>query len=112
MVYIFDTSSLRVLQNYFPDSFPAFWQNWEQEVAFGNIISVREVKRELDLLAVSEHLIDWLDSNRDVFLPPTESESDFVAQIFSVPHFRQLISAQNQLKGMRSLTRLSLRQLA
>lgn len=100
MVYIFDTSSLRVLQNYFPDSFPTFWQYWAQEVAQGNIISVREVKRELDLLAVSEHLINWSNSNRDVFFPPTDGESDFVGQIFSVPHFRQLISAQNQLKGM------------
>ena len=67
MIYVFDTSSLRVLQNYFPDSFPTFWQNWEQEVALGKIISVREVKRELDLLAVSEHLIDWSNSNRQVF---------------------------------------------
>ena len=99
MLYVFDTSSFRVLQNYFPDSFPSFWENWQGEVANGIVLSVREVKRELDIQAVQEHLIDWCDGNSHIFLSPTDEESDFVGRIFSVPHFRQLISAQNQLLG-------------
>jgi hypothetical protein len=85
MPYVFDTSSFRVLQNYFPSSFPTFWANWQIEVTNGDIISVREVKRELDVQAVQEHLIDWCNGNSHIFLSPTDEESELVVRIFAIP---------------------------
>jgi len=47
MIYVFDTSSFIVLGHYFPQRFPSFWQNLDQAVADGEVLSVREVLNEL-----------------------------------------------------------------
>jgi hypothetical protein len=43
MPFIFDTNSLRVLGNYYPDQFPSFWQRFENAVEKKDVLSVREV---------------------------------------------------------------------
>ena len=53
MIYVFDTSSFRVLGNYYPDRFPSFWEMFDELVAAGRIVSVREVHRELDVLTMN-----------------------------------------------------------
>ena len=41
--YVFDTNSIRVIGNYYPDHFPSFWMQFEQAVSDGEVKSVREV---------------------------------------------------------------------
>ena len=100
MVYVFDTSSFRVLGNYFPNSFPSFWSNFDLAVSSGFIVSVREVYNELENQGnVKPHIVEWISTNRNIFSAPGDQETDFVREIFAVPHFRQLIPRISQLRG-------------
>ena len=99
MAYVFDTSSFSVLGNYYPEQFPTFWEKFNQAVVVGDIISVREVHRELEFYARHPHLSDWVGDHRDIFLLPSPEETQFVQEIFSVQHFRMLVSEQDLLAG-------------
>lgn len=98
-MYVFDTNSFRVLGNYYPDVFPSFWVELEKLVAAGEVGSVREVEKELELQNPIEHLIAWCDANKPLFPTPTEEEMHGVADIFAVEHFRQLIGEKQRLRG-------------
>lgn len=97
--YVFDSSSFIVLSHYFPARFPSFWDAFNQLVVAGNLISVREVMREIEVRAAKPHLRNWIIENRRVFLPPTPKETLFVRKILSNQHFQQLISAKQRLKS-------------
>lgn len=99
MIYVLDTNSFIVCSHYFPARFPTFWNQFDALVEDGRIISVREVKNELEHEASREHLRNWIDANRSIFLPPNAQETQFVAQIFAVPHFQQLIGKKQRLAG-------------
>ncbi|NQT19655.1 MAG: DUF4411 family protein [Planctomycetes bacterium] len=99
MIYVFDTSSFIVLSHYFPQRFPSFWEQFDEAVSQGAVISVREVYKELDKEASKEHLHDWLKRNKQVFLMPSEEETEFVAEIFAVTHFQYLVTQKQRLKG-------------
>jgi len=100
MIYVFDTSSFIVLGHYFPQRFPSFWKHFETSVQSGEILSAREVYNELKGKGNKPHLDDWIDANKKVFLVPTPNETAFVGTIFAVPHFQQLVSEQQRLKGV------------
>lgn len=99
MVYVFDTSSFRVLNHYFPQRFPSFWINFNTHTSSGKIISVREVYNELVLQGIKPHLTDWVKLNKTIFLTPDANETKFIAQIFAVPHFRNLVNQKQILQG-------------
>ncbi len=98
MIYVFDTSSLNALNAYYPDIFKEFWNRFNRMVSAGHMMSTREVFREIGPLG-REHTLAWAKNNKAVFTMPTAGETEFVAQIFAVPHFRQLIGAKQQLRG-------------
>lgn len=98
-LYVFDTSSCRVLRNYYPDRFPTFWENFQDAIKSGHIVSVREVYNELEQQLQDHWLWDWVKKNRELFLTPTAEETAFVAEIFAVPHFRMLVGETQRLKG-------------
>lgn len=95
MIYVFDTSSLRVLGNYYPDRFPSFWEMFDDLVAAGRIVSVREARNELKYQSTKDHLDRWVDGNKGIFLSPTIAEVEFVSRIFEARHFQQLVSGRN-----------------
>ena len=99
-LYVFDTNSLRVFGNYYPDSFPTFWDQLDHLVTTGLLTSVREVRKELENQNTSEHLEAWINAHEELFTAPSEDEMEVVAEIFRVPHFRQLIGEQQRLKGL------------
>ncbi len=98
-MYILDTSSIRVLGNYYPDVFPSFWEQLNDAIQRGEIGSVREVRKELELQDTSEHVAEWAKLNAAIFLSPTEAEMQIVADIFKVRHFQQLIGEKQRLRG-------------
>ncbi|MHB1104681.1 MAG: DUF4411 family protein [Devosia sp.] len=58
-MYVFDTSPLSALfKNYYPRRFPTLWAQFDALVAGGQIVSTREVMREVDDGAV-ENLRTW-----------------------------------------------------
>lgn len=98
MIYFIDTSSFRELERYYPDVFRTFWLLFQDDVDAGNILSVREVLRELN--AVPENnVVAWAKANSEIFRIPNAEEAQFVATILAVPHFLQLIPAKAQLTG-------------
>lgn len=98
MAYVFDTNSFRVLGNYYPAQFQTFWRQFNQAVIDGKIISVREVHKELES-QIQPPLSDWVKNHKGIFMPPSAAETRFVTNIFSIRHFRTLVSAQSLLAG-------------
>lgn len=47
MPYIFDTNSIAALSHYYPKRFPTFWTLFDAAVDAEEVISVREVSKEL-----------------------------------------------------------------
>jgi hypothetical protein len=62
MIYVFDTGAFIRLNSYYPDVFPGFWQQFDQAVGAGDIMSTREVFRELDR-EDSDHVLSWAKGN-------------------------------------------------
>ena len=98
-LYVLDTNSIKVFGNYYPESFPSFWERLAELIAAGEIISVREVSRELEYQNPIPHLLKWSEDNNGLFSTPSTAETDFVAEIFRVPHFLQLIGQKQMLRG-------------
>ncbi len=94
-----DTNSFRVFGNYYPDIFPTFWTNLDALVADGRLVSVSEVRKEIEFQDASEHVIDWVERNAQIFRTPTADEMTAVAQILGVDHFQQLIGKTARLRG-------------
>lgn len=99
MLYVFDTNSIRVLGNYYPERFPTFWKRFNEAVQRGDVVSVREVLNELEKQAVAPWLLQWVQANRGSFLLPVPAETEFISQIFRVPHFLTLIGEMQRLRG-------------
>lgn len=99
MKYVFDTNSFRVLENYYPERFPTFWDNFNEAVEAGTIVSVREIYTEMENQVRPSWLLDWARQHRAIFLKPGSAEMEFVAEIFQVPHFRTLVGTTQVLQG-------------
>jgi hypothetical protein len=99
MVYVLDTSSLIVIENYYPDLFPTFWNKLNTLVANGQIISTKEVFREIENINHKSIVLDWAKQHKELFATPSLQELLFVKSIFSVSHFQCLINEKQRLKG-------------
>ena len=102
MTYVFDNSPLSALfRNYYRRRFPTLWQHFDELVENGDIVSTREVLREIDDGAV-DRLRDWSAENQELFTVPNADEGTFVGRIYAVQHFQQNIERQKMLKGGRN----------
>lgn len=102
MTYVFDNSPLSALfRNYYRRRFPSLWRRFDDLVIDGNIVSTREVRRELED-GPDESLREWVAQNRELFTIPNAEEGAFVARIYVVPHFQQNIELQKLLRGGRN----------
>lgn len=99
MPFVFDTNSFQVIENYYPDRFPTFWDNFNEAVASETVISVREVYNELQYRGRAEWFLEWAKQHKQSFLKASAAETAFVAEIFRVPHFQSLLSREQILKG-------------
>lgn len=97
MIHVLDTSSLIVLQHYFPNQFPTFWSNLDSAITAGEVVSVREVLKEFS--SQKQWLSDWIKKQSGMFLTPGSPETEFVAKIFQVPHFQNLVTETQRLRG-------------
>ena len=100
MIYVFDTNSLsNVLNHYYRDRFPSFWEKFDEMIDNKGVISVREVRFELEA-RFDETTIDQLQQhNADFFEDPTVEELAFVTKIYSIPHFQQNLGKKKLLQG-------------
>ncbi|KVZ91390.1 PIN domain-containing protein [Burkholderia ubonensis] len=99
MIYVFDTSSIRSLQHFYPRVFKSIWDGIDALVKHQRLISTREVLNELERQAISTEVMTWATNNRSLFATPSSDELRFVATIFQIRHFQALIGTQQRLKG-------------
>ena len=99
MIYVFDTSSLRALQHFYPAVFKSIWNGLNALVEKNELISTREVWNELERQNVNVKVLEWAKRNKQIFTKPNAVELQFVVQIFRVRHFQGLIGEQQRLKG-------------
>ncbi|MCU7890274.1 MAG: DUF4411 family protein [Candidatus Thiodiazotropha sp. (ex Ustalcina ferruginea)] len=78
MIYVFDTSSIRSLQHFYPRIFKSIWDELDTLVQNNSLISTREVYKELERQAVSEAVLKWAKDNKALFTTPSASELQFV----------------------------------
>ena len=102
MSYVFDNSPLSTLfKTFYRNRFPSLWVRFDHLVANGQIVSTREVLREIKDGA-TESLRDWAAQHQQLFTTPTAAEGAFVTRIYAIPHFQQNIEQQKILKGGRN----------
>jgi hypothetical protein len=102
MSYVFDNSPLSVLfKNFYRKRFPSLWENFDELVREGRLVSTREVVREIEDSSI-ESLVVWANEHPDIFTVPTAGEGAAVAEIYAVKHFQQNIEQQKILKGGRN----------
>ncbi|OGC01330.1 hypothetical protein A2V82_10875 [candidate division KSB1 bacterium RBG_16_48_16] len=100
MIYVFDDNSLsNVLNHYYADRFPSFWEKFDTMVQNGNIISVREVRLELTSKFNDETIDRLARYNGDFFANPRPEELAFITRIYSIAHFQQNLERKKLLQG-------------
>ena len=100
MKYVFDTGVfIDIFRHYYRDRFPSFWEQFDNAVEDGRILSTREVFRELERR--EDAALVWAKEHKDkVFPEPRAEEMGFVARIFSdQPHFQQLVAHRKRQVG-------------
>jgi len=105
--YVFDTNSVSVLRNYYPDQFPSFWKRFHAAVSAGEVVSCREVLHELKGLQKG-WLLEWAEANKAMFRMPSDAETNFVGEIFKVAALSRTRRSRAAVKGntcSRSLCR-------
>ena len=100
MIYVFDTSSLRSLQYFYPSVFGTIWSGLDSLVRQNTLTSTREVWTELKRQNISTNVLAWAKQNKQIFTTPNQDELRFVATIFQVSHFQSLIGERQRLTGM------------
>ena len=99
--YSLDTNTLsQIYRFYYKDRFPSFWIRFDNLVSSRRASSVSEVETELKGpigLSSAVQELKWL--NQEFFSLPSSGEQDFIAQIFRIPHFLNLLSAKAITKG-------------
>ncbi len=99
MTYVFDTNAFsQLFHSYYRGRFPTLWVNFDQLIENGVITSTREVGREIEDDRVVS-LREWAADHKELFPAPTAEEGAYVGQVFSVPHFLQIIEQKKLLKG-------------
>lgn len=99
MIYVFDTSSIRSLQHFYPSVFKTIWDGLDSLIQQKTLISPREVWNELERQNISDDVLAWAKQSKRIFTTPSSVELQFVAQIFQIKHFQNLIGEQQRLKG-------------
>ncbi len=98
MIYVFDSGPLIVMfRHYYRDRFPTLWNLFDDMIENGGIISVREVKGELE--DKEDALSEWVSQSSVIFSEASPGEAIFVSTIFQIRHFQQMINKQAQLEG-------------
>lgn len=100
MIYVFDNSSLsNILNHYYQDRFPSFWEKFNEIVSQGNLISVREVRNELTGKFDDDTIETLVKHNRIFFSDPTNAKLSFITQIYSVIHIQHNLDKKKIFSG-------------
>lgn len=98
-MYVVDSDTLiHLFHYYYQERFPSLWNKFDAMIEEESIISVSEVFREIE--NGQNRLASWAKSKKQkIFKKPAPEELVFVAEIFKISHFQELISERSRLKG-------------
>lgn len=99
-VYVLDTNVFISLGLYYPKRFPTIWERVNSLADEGGIVSVREVRKELETQCSSEHILEWIEDYRHIFQIPNNTECEIVASIFKKTQYQGFVKKNNILKGL------------
>jgi len=99
-MYVIDTNVFISLGLYYPKRFPTIWGRVDSLADSGDLLSVREVRRELETNCSSEHVLNWVEQYRHIFHIPTNEECQIVSEIFQKNQYLGFVKRNNILKGM------------
>jgi len=100
MKYVFDTNVLSVIfKYYYISSHHSFWIKFNDLKNKKDLISVREVKKEIEEFRSGDNLEEWVSKNTDFFEIPTAAELSFITKIYRISHFQQNMEKKKRLKG-------------
>lgn len=99
-MYVIDTNVFISLGFYYPKRFPTIWEKVDNLADSGDLISVREVRRELETNCASVHVLDWVEKYRHIFHIPTNEECQIVSEIFQKKQYLGFVKRNNILKGI------------
>lgn len=103
MNYIIDTNSLRILQDfYYRESFKKFWTKMDELIVKGTILSVRDVRLELEKQQRKDFVNSIKNLNKNFFSKPSTEGSKHLIKIFKNKHFQQMINQKNIVGGLPS----------
>ena len=100
MRYVFDTSAFITLfrdGNYDKEIFPTLWDNFDELIAVQQIISVREVRREIE--QIDDDLAFWAKIHSWLFYEPNERQTQFIRELFTNLHFQGLVRHKSIVSG-------------
>lgn len=102
-MYIFDASPwIHIFKSYYPKRFPSLWNILATSISHTKVLSTDEVLTELQTGKNSPHVLNWLDDNKNIFLPPTAEETKFIQHdLYTAKkgHFKILVPKDIILKG-------------
>lgn len=84
---------------YYPKRFPSFWETIDQLVVDSVLMSVREVRKELENRCRFVHIEEWVHKHPEIFPLPTANECKIVADLFKKEQYRGFVKRDNLLKG-------------
>ncbi|HUU87943.1 MAG TPA: DUF4411 family protein [Candidatus Glassbacteria bacterium] len=99
-MYLFDTNIFYSLSVFYPENFPSVWEDINSLATNGNLISVREVYREVLKNCPEEHIEFWVIRNKKLFVIPDENELKYLLTLMKSEENRNLIKLNNITKGL------------
>lgn len=99
-MYILDTNVFISLGHYYQRRFPSLWEKIDSLAETGELISVKEVYRELDNQCNFAEVQAWISKYRKIFMNPTTEEMMLVTEILKKKQYQGLVRRKNILKGL------------
>lgn len=99
-MYVFDTSAFIALiarGSYREAIFQTLWVNFNNLLDTGEIVSVREVRREINKM--SDALDEWATAHSKIFLAPNTQQTEFIQRLFLDVHFQGLVRHKKIIAG-------------
>ena len=95
MIYVIDTSSWQQLFGcYSQERFPTLWIQFGDLVSGGAITSIHQVFSEIKNRDKNNGELEWANAHLELFPRVSETESQFLREIYAVPRFSHVIPTE------------------
>ncbi len=102
MIYVVDTCVFRnIFYHVYRSVIPEIWDSLEDMLSSGEIISVKEAYKELELQFVKNgKVLNWLKKYKSSFHDATNNEAIIVSQIYENRNFQNGVKEKNIRNGI------------